>query len=372
MTRVRVNVRTAINKDKIRRERRNGRDIIVVPSATLPDNVVMNGILYPADEIEKSYHTLNETPAPLGHPNIDGEFVSASHPEGMVRGFIGAWNENVRRENGRVFLDKVIDVEFANQTTGGRSVLEAIEKGEPIHTSTGLYGMREEIKNAKEGGPKYVMREMVFDHDAILLGERGAATPEQGVGMLVNAKDPEGGSVEVINSALDRAEDDVDWAGMYLLDSLQRLQKASMWERLKAPLLEMLGVNQETKGERAMNDAQFNEMSGKLDKLSALFEGLGETIATSVTNALKPVTDGLTAMQNQQLEAEKAKKTELVNKLVKAEILSEAVANTLDITALSELASKIKEAPGKAAALNSRFTQEDSNVAQFKLPKSEA
>ena len=27
---------------------------------------------------------------------------------------------------------------------------------------------------------------MYFDHDAILLGEEGAATPSQGVGMMVN------------------------------------------------------------------------------------------------------------------------------------------------------------------------------------------
>lgn len=373
MTRVRVNVRTAVNKDKIRRERRNGRDIIIVPSATLPDNVVMNKILYPAEEIEKSYKSLENTPAPLGHPNIEGEFVSASHPEGMVRGFIGAWNSNVRRENGRVFIDKIIDVEYANQSVGGRAVLEAVEKGEPIHTSTGLYGVREEIKNKTKDGPEYVMKNIVFDHDAILLGEHGAATPEQGVGMLVNrAKDPEGGYVDVINSALDRAEDDVDWAGMHLLDSLQRLQRASKWEQVKSSLLSLLSGNVTAdKGEGAMNEAQFNEVSGKLDKLAENLDGLAEAIGTAVTNALKPVADSLAEIQNQSKAAEEAKKTELVNKIVKNELLSEAIANTLDIAALTELASRIKEAPGKSAALNTRFNPDNKNVTAFKLPKSE-
>src|SRR5690606_37352942 len=130
-----------------------------------------------------------------------------------------------------------------------------------------------------------------FDHDAILLGEQGAATPEQGVGMLVNrAKDPEGGYVDVINSAIDRAEDDVDWAGMHLLDSLQRLQKASMWEQVKSSLLSLLSGNVTAdKGEGAMNEAQFNEVSGKLDKLATNLDGLAKAIGEAVTNALKPV-----------------------------------------------------------------------------------
>jgi len=50
---VRVNIRTTANLASIRKERRNGRDKIIVPSATLPDGIVMNGISYPAEEIEK-------------------------------------------------------------------------------------------------------------------------------------------------------------------------------------------------------------------------------------------------------------------------------------------------------------------------------
>jgi len=64
----------------IRREKLNGRDVIIVPSATLPDGIVMNDILYPAEEIERSYKGLERTPAPLGHPTINGKFVSARDP----------------------------------------------------------------------------------------------------------------------------------------------------------------------------------------------------------------------------------------------------------------------------------------------------
>ena len=99
---VRINVSSLANAKAVRKEKRNGRDVVIVPSATLPDNVIMNGILYPADEIGKSYMQLNRKPAPLGHPVVNGKFVSASDPEGINSTYIGAWNENVRREGGRV------------------------------------------------------------------------------------------------------------------------------------------------------------------------------------------------------------------------------------------------------------------------------
>ena len=68
-----------MNAAAVRKVKRNGRDLVIVPSATLPDDVVMNGIKYPAGEIEASFKTLERTPAPLGHPIINGKFVSPQH-----------------------------------------------------------------------------------------------------------------------------------------------------------------------------------------------------------------------------------------------------------------------------------------------------
>src|SRR5690606_18819593 len=132
------------------------------------------------------------------------QFVSALDPEGLNAGWIGAWNENVRREGGRVFLDKVIDVARANESEGGRRVLEAINKGEPIHTSTGLLAHLEPIKKANY---KYVARDIDFDHDAILLDVAGAATPDDGVGIFVNS-DGERQEVQVVNSIYEQTEND--------------------------------------------------------------------------------------------------------------------------------------------------------------------
>ncbi|MGJ8516638.1 hypothetical protein [Carnimonas bestiolae] len=190
MTQTHVQMISVVNADQIKKETIDGEDHYRIPSATLPDNVVMNGGLYPADEIAKSFASLEGTPAPLGHPKIDGKYVPAGSQRAMNKYSVGAWNENVRREGGRVFLDKVVNIRVANQTVQGKALIKAIEQRDPIHTSTGIMLEREPATNAKDGF-KWVARNMRFDHDAILLGEIGAATPEQGVGIFVNAEGEE-------------------------------------------------------------------------------------------------------------------------------------------------------------------------------------
>jgi hypothetical protein len=185
MNKIRVNVATQTDVTKVRTEQRNGRTVLIVPSKTLPDNIVMKGVMYPAEEIAKSYKTLEGTQAPFGHPMVDGQYVNALHPAALNSAHIGAHNENVRQENGVVLLDKVIDVDVAERTEQGRAVLNAINKGDPIHTSTGLVYDPEDAP--KGSAYKTIARNMLFDHDCILIGEAGAATPAQGVGMMVNA-----------------------------------------------------------------------------------------------------------------------------------------------------------------------------------------
>jgi hypothetical protein len=198
-TSTRVNVRVAVNAASIRREQHNGREHIVVPSFTLPDGVVMNNGLYPKEEIDKAYAGLEGTLAPLSHPMVDGDYVSARQPEAINAYHVGAWNRNVQRVGNRVAIEKWIDVEFAKNSESGRALLEAIDKQEPIHTSTGIFLDREMTPNADGYG--WIARNMKFDHDAILIGETGAATPADGVGMMVN-------KTFVINSAIPAVNED--------------------------------------------------------------------------------------------------------------------------------------------------------------------
>ena len=352
MKQVRVNVRSIANSKKAKQEKRNGRSVWVVPSATLPDNVIMNGVRYPADEIEKSYMTLSRTPAPLGHPLINGKFISASDPEGINIGYIGAWNENVRRVNGRVLLDKVIDIEVAGRSEGGKAVLAAINAGDPVHTSTGLL-CRLEVSNDNEA--KHNAKDIVFDHDAILLGEEGAATPAEGVGMLVNAKG-EAEEVEVINSSLmDEYDREVDWAGMRLIEAMERRERASLWDRMKSAFQGAMPNERETQANRKeiempIEKEQFDELSAKVNSLSEAVEKMVKDMPDAITNAVKPLTDNLAEMQANAKAKEEAEKADLVNQVVKANVLDEDAAKELTVNALRKLAEKAK--PGKAAALN--------------------
>ncbi|MDR2309767.1 MAG: hypothetical protein LBE54_02140 [Brucellaceae bacterium] len=371
MKTVRVNIRTLANAGAIRREKRNGRDVVIVPSATLPDNIVMNNIMYPAEEIEKSFGGLERTPAPLGHPTINGKFVSARDPEGINLGHIGAWNENVRRENGRVLLDKVIDVEIANRSDGGQRVLEAIDKGQPVHTSTGLLALLEAANG--DDTYKHIARSLEFDHDAILLDEPGAATPEQGVGMLVNAKG-ETQEVEVINSIVEDAEREMDWAVEHLARALERRSKASVLERMKTAILEAIGISEREpstnrkEDDMSVSKEQFDALSAKVETLSEGLANIGTTVGDAVANAVKPLVDAQnTALENQKAKDD-AEKAGLVEKVVKANLLTEVVANSLSIEALKELAPKAE--PGKAAPLNSQY-KPNAEKQGFKVPEGE-
>lgn len=373
---VRVNVTSVANAKAVRKEKRNGRDVIIVPSATLPDNIVMNGslgpILYPADEIKKSFKGLERTPAPLGHPTINGRFVSASDPEGINIGHIGAWNENVRQEGGRVLLDKVIDVEVANRSEGGKAVLAAIEAGGPIHTSTGLLCTLEAVNDAS-AKHKHIARSMVFDHDAILLNQEGAASPEKGVGMLVNSSGQEE-EIEVINSTIvEDADREIDWAGTRLVEALRRRESIGTWDRIKAALMEAIGLAEREPAtnrkddDMAVSDEQFKALSEKVDTLSNALkpEALATAIGNAVTAAVKPLTDSHAEMVANQKAKDDAEHAELVGKVVKANLLDETTAKATPLNTLRALAPKTE--PGKAAALNGA-TAKDGEKPGFKLP----
>ncbi|HDW2118129.1 TPA: hypothetical protein RK445_003702 [Enterobacter hormaechei subsp. xiangfangensis] len=189
-----VNITTKVNSQSIRRETYNDREHLVLPSYTLPANVVMNGGLYTQEQIDAHYKGLEGTLAPLGHPQVNGQFVSAFSPEGINAGHIGAWNRNVKKSGNRIYLEKWVDVARARESEGGRELLErvaAIERGEdvpPIHTSVAAFlDQLEPNEQQRATGADWVAKIYSMDHDAILLHEVGAATPEQGVGLMVNA-----------------------------------------------------------------------------------------------------------------------------------------------------------------------------------------
>ncbi|WP_311271051.1 hypothetical protein [Sphingobium sp. WCS2017Hpa-17] len=317
-------------------------------------------IMYPADEIEKAYRALEGSPAPLGHPVVNGKFVLARSPEGLARSYVGAHNENVRRENGRVLLDKVIDVQVANQSQGGRDLLAAIDKQEPIHTSTGVMAM---LEKAGDGLPhNFVARNLLLEHDAILLNEAGAAGPEQGVGIFVNAA---GDEIEVINSALDEEIDrDLDWSIDSMLRAVERKERQPLIERIKSFITELVqgGPTPETitgnalnKDEAPMDKAQYDALLAKVETIANAAPGITEEkVGEIVANALKPVTDFMEAQTKAAKDKEEAEHAVLVNQAVEAGVLAEDVAKVTPAVALTALLEKAKS-PAPAFRVNAAF-----------------
>lgn len=369
---VRVNVTSQADAKKIRTETRNGLEKIIVPSATLPDDIVMNGIKYPAEEIAKSFATLEGTLAPFGHPEVGGMYVSAYDADGLVNSYIGAHNENVRREGGRVFIDKVIDVATANKSENGKAVINAVAEGKPINTSTGLVC---ELEESDEEDVDFIARNILFDHDAILLNQAPAATPEQGVGMLVNKKAIRNGEeIKVINSFLESAERQLEYAVEDTVRAIERVEKASTLERIKTVIMDAVAPERTTpatnKGEADMADnTQLEELSAKVNTIAESLDKLTEAMPTQIENAIKPLTDNLDELKANQKEKDDAELKGLQEKIVNANVMDEDGAKELTLNAARSLAEQIK--PSKAAAINGAFVKSGGEEDAFLLPKGE-
>jgi hypothetical protein len=369
----RVNITRVLNTKSAKKVKRNGRDVIVVPSATLPDDVVMNRIKYPKDEIKKSFKGLEGTPAPLDHPMVNGKFVSAKSPEGINVGWVGAWNENVRQENGRVFLDKVIDVEVANRSEDGKRVLKAIEEGKAIHTSTGLVGFLESVKNQDDHDA--IIHDMEFDHDAILLDFTGAATPDQGVGIFVNSTGT-AEEVQVVNSIEDDSDRQMDWALDSIARALEQKARLPIIERIRAAIADAFpGFRAETTAtneEAEMSNDNLDKLSAKVDALTESMGKIGpaitEGVAAAFANALKPLVDAQTAVLANAKAKEDEEKAGLIDKIVKANLLDEATAKETPLATLKALATNAKLTAAAAPVLPGSVGNSGGVVSQFKVP----
>lgn len=198
---MRVNIQTAVNSAKISK---SGDTYTIRDVVPIVDDIVMNGIAYPAPEIAKSYQSLNNTAAPAGHPRDSaGNFVSAADAVAMQQYWVGAAVTNARKDGESVLVDITVNANQAAAMDAGKRLLERLDAaiagnaGEPIHVSTGVFLRKKAAKGTSKGKAyNAIASDMTFDHLAILLDEQGAGTPEEGVGMWLN----QAGESEVIYS----------------------------------------------------------------------------------------------------------------------------------------------------------------------------
>lgn len=402
-----INVTTRVNSQSIRREVHNGRDHLILPSYTLPANVVMNGGLYSASEIDAHYSGLEGTLAPLGHPQVNGQFVSAFSPEGLNVGFVGAWNRNVKKAGNRIYLEKWVDVNKACESEGGRELLErvaAIERGEdvpPIHTSVAVFlEQLEPNAEQKAQGAEWVAKINGMDHDAILLHEVGAATPEQGVGLMVNADLATplaansgalvGESYREREQRLDRAakekfapnENEYAWVADFtdsqvviirnggsaqvygytsdggkitFDDTGTPVARQESWVTVVANKVKSLFTPQD---EPATNHKTEGDMPLTTEEKQELVAEIGKGLAANFAEALKPVTEQIQQLQanhNQLAETLTAnsRAEEATKRAAVAKVHGEIVANALAGEALDAMFKNL----GEAAPLGTNSAQ---------------
>ncbi|MDJ8400647.1 hypothetical protein LEC85_18955 [Salmonella enterica] len=405
---IQIHVNTKVNSQTIRREIYNGREHVVIPSYTLPANVIMNREFYPEAEITANYQSMEGTIAPLGHPTVDGRNVSAFSPEGLCTNFIGAWNRNVSLKGNRVYSEKWVDVERAMQSPGGQRLMERIsslesgDSSEPIWSSVAVY--REQIpapEELKKQGADWVVKIHSIDHDAILLDEPPAAGPEKGVGLMVNADQaislqPNSGaligeSYREREQRLDRAakakfapgENEYAWVADFtdsqavivrngggaevfgyksdggaitFDDTGTAVARKESWVTIVANKFKSLFTPQE---QPATNHKTEGDMPLTKEELEQLGSMVSEAVATNTEKAIKPLAEKVDALQaNQQQLAEtltaNSRAEEKAKREAVAKVHGEIVANALSGDALDAMYKTI----GESAPLGTNSAQQ--------------
>ncbi|HDT4368108.1 TPA: DUF2213 domain-containing protein [Klebsiella aerogenes] len=397
MKRNRVNVLTVVNSaSNITTETIDGKPHIVVRGITpVVDDIVMNRKLYPAAEIEKAYNTLERNPMPLGHPKVDGKHVSARDVRAVNEYHVGAWLQNVSHEGGKVTGDMYVNRQYAESSGKGKRLINRLDEmlagtnSDPIHISTGLLysGI---AANGESKGKKYneIATNMMFDHVAVLLDEPGAGTPEEGVGIFVNAEGDEV-EIEVVNLEESTTPDQQDPAFKTFFNQLKAFFGANSDSTQKEtdPMKELIvnalkakGKSVDGKTDAELMDAYNQMLAENADSKEETPEAKGarekkeaddKKANEQTTNSeempawAKTLTDQVMAL-NSQINANSESEKASMRAAVKAKFgMTDIAVNALDGEPLSELFAKCQTSTG----LNGAFLQATNNQSVSEMPE---
>lgn len=397
MKRNRVNVLTVVNSaSNITTETIDGKPHIVVRSITpVVDDIVMNRKLYPAAEIEKSYNTLERNPMPLGHPKVDGKHVSARDVRAVNEYHVGAWLQNVSHKDGKVTGDMYVNRQYAESSEKGKRLINRLDEmlagtnSEPIHISTGLLysGI---AANGESKGKKYneIATNMMFDHVAVLLDEPGAGTPEEGVGIFVNAEGDEV-EIEVVNLEESTIPDQQDPAFKTFFNQLKAFFGANSYSTQKEtdPMKELIVNALKAKGKSVDGKTDAELMDAYNQMLAENADIKEETPEAKAAREKKEADDKKTNEQttnseempawaktlteqvmalNSQINANSESEKASMRAAVKAKFgMTDIAVNALDGEPLSELFAKCQTSTG----LNGAFLQATNNQSVSEMPE---
>ncbi len=188
-----------IGGGKVKHRKLEGRDHLVVPCVMITEGV-HNGSngpgLYLEKDTAKTVVAWDHMPIVVYHPqNESGHGVSARQPDVLNTRKVGLvlntrWNRKTKKLRAEAWLDYERTKEVDNR------IIEAVEKGEKVEVSTGLF-LRRQKKKGTFNSKKYtwIARDQTPDHLAVLPDEVGACSIEDGAGLLQlnhRLREPEG------------------------------------------------------------------------------------------------------------------------------------------------------------------------------------
>lgn len=163
----------------IRWEVKGNKPYCVAPVVMMPEGVA-NGLLYPAEELEKFPEAWDNRPVPILHPKKDGKNVSANTPETSLGA--AAHLFNTKFEDGKLKSEIWINPDEADAIDP--VVMQKLKNNETMEVSTGLYIEIEETPG-EFNGVAYtgIARNHRPDHLALLPNGGAACSWDAGAGV---------------------------------------------------------------------------------------------------------------------------------------------------------------------------------------------
>ena len=160
----------------------DGREFLRVPAVGVVE-MVLNGRYLPAAEILASLPGWDGVPIPLDHPQVNGEFVSATHPDAQGA-IVGYWGDT-RADGAKLKGNMYIDLTKAAESNDGAALVTRLKAGEMVELSTAYFANEEEQAGYYAAKPyTAISRNLRPDHVALLLHKPGACSIKDGCGAL--------------------------------------------------------------------------------------------------------------------------------------------------------------------------------------------
>jgi hypothetical protein len=173
---------------KAKRATFGGREFYVAPASLITPGILSGSrgpLLYLPEEVSRDPAVWNHVPIVVKHPYVNGEPVSARDPDVLEKQGVGF----VFRSQFKEKLTAEAWIDIANAQRIEPRIIAALEKGQPMELSTGLFVRNDPApEGATHNGRSYsfIARDLKPDHLALLPDEIGACSVKDGCGLLVH------------------------------------------------------------------------------------------------------------------------------------------------------------------------------------------